>query len=90
MQGGVGLIITNKQASRIITHSTDPMRRWVWVTLRGKRNEQLTIVCAYRTNPGGPSNRQTPVWLQQQQYLTKEAAKKHKSSMTPKKYVYWV
>ena len=48
---GVGLIVTNKWASRIIRSVSDPMGRWMWATLQGKRQELLTLVCAYRPNP---------------------------------------
>ena len=42
--GGVGLIVTNRWANRVMASGSNPLGRWVGVTLRGKRREKLTIV----------------------------------------------
>ena len=65
VQGGACLIVTGKWASRVMTHGSDYLGRWVWVTLRGQRNQKLTAVSLYRPNPGSVSSGPTTVWSQQ-------------------------
>ena len=65
--------MTNKWASRVIRHGTDLLGRWLWVTLHGKRKEVITLVSAYRPNPGQVSSGQTTVWLQQHHKLAEGA-----------------
>ena len=52
-----------------MTHGSDYLGRWVWVTLCGRNNERLTIVAMYRPNPGYSTDGPTTVWLQQQTRL---------------------
>ena len=52
VQGGACLIVTGKWESRVMDYGSDYLGRWVWVTLRGRRNQKLTVVSMYRPNPG--------------------------------------
>ena len=39
VQGGVSLIVMNSWESRVMTHDSNHLGRWVWVTLRGRKDE---------------------------------------------------
>lgn len=69
VHGGVSLIITNCWASRIMEHGNDFLGRWVWVTLRGKKQERLTVAAMYRPNQGYTTDGPLTVWAQQRARL---------------------
>ena len=62
IQGGVSIIVTNKWSSRVITHGADSLGRWVWVTMRGRQQQKITLVTMYRPNPGSVADGATIVW----------------------------
>ena len=71
--GGTLLTINGHTTGRVSSHGTDPWGRFCWYRLRGRRDEGLVIICAYRVchaqshNPG-------PLTAYQQQYtLMREA-----------------
>ena len=57
--------MTGKWASRVMDYGSNYLGRWVWVTLRGRCNQKLTVVSMYRPNPGSKSSGPTTVWSQQ-------------------------
>ena len=69
VQGGAYLIVTGKCARRVMDYGSDYLGRWVWVTLRGRCNQKLTVVSMYRPNPGSKSSGPTTVWSQQRSRL---------------------
>ena len=69
VQGGACLIVTGKWASRVMAYGSDYLGRWVWVTLRGRWNQKLTVVSMYRPNPVSKSSGPTTVWSQQRSRL---------------------
>ena len=48
--GGTAMIITNSFAPRVIDKGSDPIGRWTFVTLQGRRNKQITFITAYRVS----------------------------------------
>ena len=64
LQGGVSLIVSRKWAAHVQENGSDPLGRWVWVTLYGSNGRKLTVVSAYRPNEGGPSSGSDTVWRQ--------------------------
>ena len=64
--GGVATITNKYITSCKFKQAADPMGRWTWTTLRGKRGIKTTIISAYR--PCKSSNDQS-VETQQLQYL---------------------
>lgn len=65
IQGGVSLIVTNKWASRVIANGTDPLGRWAWIKLAGRRKQTLTCLVMYRPHNGSPIDGKVgAVWTQ--------------------------
>ena len=69
VQGGACLIITNSWSSRVMANGCDHLGRWVWVTLRGRSSERLTVTAMYCPNPGYPTDGPATVWSQQRTRL---------------------
>ena len=57
--------MTGKWAIRGMDYGSDYLGRWVYVALRGRCNQKLTVVSMYRPNPGSKSSGPTTVWSQQ-------------------------
>ena len=70
LQGGVSLVVNKKWAAHVRDNGSDPLGRWVWVTLFGSKGRKLTVVSAYRPNEGGPRSGSKTVWQQQYEYFT--------------------
>ena len=70
VQGGVSLIVTDKWSSRITGHGSDELGRWAWITLKGRRDQKITILTLYRSQRGSPHDgKLEAVWTQQYQHL---------------------
>ena len=65
VQGDACLIVTGRYTSQVMAHGRNNLGRLVWVTLRGRQHECLTVVSMYRPNPGSNDSGQTTVWAQQ-------------------------
>ena len=65
-RGGFSLIVTNKWASRVVDHGSDPLGLWSWVKLKGKKDQHLYCLVMYRPNPDTVSGGNLlSTWIQQ-------------------------
>eukprot|EP00957_Ditylum_brightwellii_P073741 5604003-Ditylum_brightwellii.AAC.1 len=46
--GGTATLITSKSVQRVSNSSSDSLRRWSYVTMKGKNGRKITMVTTYR------------------------------------------
>ena len=72
--GGTLLTVHGRTTGRIAASGTDPWGRFCWAQLRGRRDEGIVIICAYRVCQSQSVNTAGPFTAYQQQYtLMREA-----------------
>ena len=64
--GGTLLGVSGAWASRVEKSGTDPLGRWSWAILRGKKGRQIMAISAYRISQANP-NQAGPLTSCQQQ-----------------------
>ena len=77
--GGTAIISDGGWSSKLIDQGRDPsgLGRWSFITIVGKQDTKLTVICAYRVCKGQNINNVGPTTAYAQQYgLLKKAGKK--------------
>ena len=70
--GGRALRLTGKYVSKVCDSGSNQMGRWSWITIKGKKDQKITLLSAYRVceNTLAQAGPQT-CWLQQWKALKK-------------------
>ena len=63
--GGTITGINSKLVGRVHSQGSDPVGRWSWITLHGKKAKKITIITAYRVCPGNLQSTDGTVWKQE-------------------------
>ena len=67
-QGGVCTIVTEKWAPFVESVRQDNVGRWVEITMKGQKDQRVTIITAYRPGDGCKTSGCGTVWRQQFDY----------------------